>query len=162
MTAVRKRFSILFLLLGFTLSLFLSVGGAIAPLGLPVQAQIVRINEAAPLVYQQIPSLPLENRYISKKTGKVDEKSTLVARLIRYHAFVKGRPIQYRLDWKLTLADYLQVNDFIEPGTYPGGETLRENPLERDRTVIKSLTRLQRDQLVQVLVNLLQGDRRPS
>jgi hypothetical protein len=154
---VRQLFLPSVFLVSLLLSLALSVGGS----GQSVQAQMVRMNEVPPLVHKQIPSLPLENTYVSKKTGKIDEKSTLVARLIRYHAFVKRRPVNFRLDWQLTLADYLQVNDLIEASTYPGHDTLRENPLERDRAVILRLSRAERSQLVQVLTDLFQGKTAP-
>jgi hypothetical protein len=105
-------------------------------------------------VYEAIPDLPLENQYLSLETGQPAVNNTLASRLIRYHTFVKGRPANYRLDWKLTLADYLGVNERIIPGTYPGSDTLRTNPLEGDRTIIQRLSRAQRERLVQVLVSI--------
>ena len=74
----------------------------------------VRPTEVWPLIYEKIPDLPLENDYISKGTGEVNPKETLVSRLIRYHFYVKGRPPNYRFDWKLTLADYLGANDYLQ------------------------------------------------
>lgn len=121
--------------------------------------QEVRIGDAWRLVYQQLPNFPLENSYVSKETGKVDPNNTLVGRLIRYHLFVKGRPANYRLDWKLTLADYLGATpEYLEEGVYPGGDVLRVNPMERDRAVIQSLNRAQRDALIQVLVDIFSGN----
>ncbi len=105
-------------------------------------------------VYEQLPNLPLENKYVNKETGKVDAENTLVNRLIGYHVYVKGRTPNYRLDWKLTLADYLGANELIQEDVYPGNETLRENPIAGDRAVIESLNRQQRDALVQTLVNI--------
>lgn len=105
-------------------------------------------------VYEILPDFPKENQYISKETGEQATSNTLVARLIRYHLFVKGRPPIYRLDWKLTIADYLGVNDVMFEGVYPGGDTLRQNPMDSDRTVITRLTRSQRDALVNTLVSL--------
>jgi hypothetical protein len=74
--------------------------------------------------------------------------------MIRYHVYVKGRPAIYRLDWKLTLADYLGANELMESEVYPGGKSLNQNPLEGDRAAIQNLTRQQRDRLGQVIVNL--------
>ncbi|MBE9230053.1 hypothetical protein IQ264_32135 [Phormidium sp. LEGE 05292] len=105
-------------------------------------------------VYELLPDLPKENQYISKETGKQATSNTLVARLIRYHMYVKGRPPIYRLDWKLTIADYLGVNEVMFEGVYPGGDTLRQNPMDNDRAVITRMTRAQRDALVNTLVSI--------
>ncbi|MCC5622313.1 hypothetical protein [Nostoc sp. CHAB 5715] len=120
----------------------------------PTYAQRITPSDVWQLVYQQLPSLPRENNYISKENGKVAENNTLVSRLIRYHIYTKGRAPIYRLDWKLTLADYLGANEIMYDTTYPGNETLRENPIEGDRKAITRLTRSQRNALVQVLVNI--------
>lgn len=113
-----------------------------------------RVRDAWKPVYQQLPDLPLENKYVSKETGKVDADSTLVDRLIRYHVYVKGRSPNYRLDWKLTIADYLGANEVIEEKGYPGANYLSQNPLEGDRAAVARLKRKQRDALVQSLVNV--------
>jgi hypothetical protein len=105
-------------------------------------------------VYELLPDLPKENQYISKETGKEATSNTLVGRLIRYHLFVKGRPQIYRLDWKLTIADYLGANDVMFEGVYPGGDTLRQNPMDSDRAAITRLTRSQRDALVNTIISL--------
>ncbi len=121
--------------------------------------QQVRVQDAWKFVYEQVPDLPLENNYISKETGKVDPTNTLVGRLIRYHVFVKGRPPNYRFDWKLSLADYLGATpDYLVESVYPGNDVLRENPIERDRAAIQSLNRAQRDALVQALVDVFTGN----
>ncbi|MEH2062121.1 MAG: hypothetical protein V7K50_07555 [Nostoc sp.] len=120
----------------------------------PVYAQRISPSDVWQLVYQQLPDFPRENKYISKEDGKVAENNTLANRLIRYNIYTKGRSPIYRLDWKLTLADYLGVNEIMYDTTYPGNDSLRENPIEGDRKAIKSLTRSQRDTLVQVLVNI--------
>lgn len=121
--------------------------------------QQVRVQDAWKFVYEQVPDLPIENNYISKETGKVDPNNTLVGRLIRYHVFVKGRPPNYRFDWKLSLADYLGATpDFLVESVYPGGDVLRENPIERDRAAIQALNRTQRDALVQALVDVFTGN----
>ena len=120
----------------------------------PALAQSVRLQDAWKQVYKQIPDLPLENQYVNRTTKKVDSNNTLVSRLIRYHQSVKGRPLNYRLDWKMTLGDYLGVNEPIIDSDYPGSNTVRKNPLDSDRAIINRLTRKQRDALVQALVNI--------
>lgn len=119
----------------------------------PVIAQPLRTEDLWRQVYQQLPSLPQENQYVNGN-GKVAPDNTLASRLIRYHMFVKGRPPSYRLDWKLTIADYLDANELMVEGVYPGADTLRENPMAGDRAVIQRLTRTQRNALIQTLVNI--------
>lgn len=128
----------------------------------PVQAQDApsqnpqrfRVENVWQRVYELLPDFPKENQYTSKETGKQATSNTLVGRLIRYHLFVKGRPPIYRLDWKLTIADYLGANEIMFEGVYPGGDTLRQNPMDSDRAVITRLTRSQRDALVNTLVSI--------
>ena len=120
----------------------------------PVYAQRIIPSDVWQLVYQQLPDFPQENKYISKENGKVAENNTLVNRLITYHIYTKGRAPIYRLDWKLTLADYLGANEIMYDTTYPGNDTLRENPIEGARKAITRLTRSQRNALVEVLVNI--------
>jgi hypothetical protein len=120
----------------------------------PATAQIFSASDAWRKVYERLPDFPKENQYVSKETGKVDENSTLASRLIRYHVFVKNRPPGYRFDWKLTLADYLGVHQYLVESQYPGSNTLRQNPLESDRAAISKLTRKQRAALVDVLVSI--------
>jgi len=115
--------------------------------------QSVSIGDVWPKVYQQLPDFPKENQYISKDTGKQASTNTLVSRLMAYHVYVRGRAPIYRLDWKLTLADYLGINEPIYDSNYPGNETLRKNPLDGDTAVIRRLNHTQRDALVQALVN---------
>lgn len=105
-------------------------------------------------VYGMMPELPLENQYVNAETGERDEESTLISRLIRYHIFIKARPNRFRLDWKLTLADYLGAYERMVRDTYPGANVLTENPLEGDKAAIASLSRQQRDRLVDVLTSL--------
>ncbi len=118
-----------------------------------VHGQVVTNSDAWKQVYQQLPDLPKENQYISKETGKVAENNTLVSRMISYHVYRKNRPVNFRLDWKLTIADYLGANEIIYDFSYPGNDTLNKNPLSGDRAAIKRLTRKQRNALVQALVN---------
>lgn len=119
----------------------------------PALSQSVSPRDIWRQVYQQLPNLPLENKYISKETRKVASDNTLVTRLINYHVYVKGRAPNYRLDWKLTLADYLGANDIMWEEAYPGFENLRKNPIEGDRAAIQRLNRQQRNALIQTLVN---------
>ncbi len=113
-------------------------------------------------VYQQLPNFPRENKYISKETGKVAENNTLVSRLIRYHVYVKGRAPNYRLDWKLTLADYLGANEIMYDSSYPGNDLLKQNPIDGDRAAIKRLNHQQRDALVQALANVFNPNQNTS
>jgi hypothetical protein len=120
----------------------------------PIGAQNVRVGDAWQQVYQKLPDFPRENQYISRESGKVAESNTLIGRLIRYHVYVKSRPVNFRLDWKLTLADYLGANERIPAATYPSADTLRTSPLQGDVAAIRSLDRTQRDALVQALVDV--------
>lgn len=120
----------------------------------PANAQFAIPADGGRRVYELLPNLPLENQYVSKETGKVEANNTLITRLLRYHILVKSRPPNYRFDWKLTLADYLDAHQYLVESQYPGGNTLRENPMESDRAVIKKLNRAQRDALVDALVSL--------
>lgn len=120
----------------------------------PAFAQSVSPRDVWRQVYKQLPDLPLENQYVNKETGKVDSDNTLANRIIGYHIYVKGRAPIYRLDWKLTLADYLGANELMQEEVYPGFETLRSNPITGDRAAIERLSRQQRDALVQTLVSI--------
>jgi hypothetical protein len=113
------------------------------------------------LVYATLPDLPLENQYVSRTSGAVAEDNTLVGRLIRYHVYVRGRPPLFRLDWKLTLGDYLGVNEPFTPQSYPSADVLQVNPLEGDIAAVRALTRAQRDALVQVLVDIFNAGLTP-
>lgn len=125
-------------------------------LGSPaVQAQpapLRRVNPTAisAQIYGQLPDVPLENQYISSETGAPAEDNTLVSRLIRYHIYIRQRPTNFRLDWKLTLADYLGAFERMSAGDYPD-YGLRTNPIAEDIAVVRSLSREQRDRLVDTL-----------
>nr|WP_315874475.1 hypothetical protein [Leptodesmis sichuanensis] len=118
-----------------------------------VIAQIIRSDDAWKKVYEQLPDFPKENQYINKETKKVAEDDTLVGRLIRYHLYVKGRIPFYRLDWKLTLADYLEISGRMDENNYPSGNKLNKNPAAGDIAAIQKLNLAQRNALVQALVN---------
>ncbi len=118
----------------------------------PVMAQRVSVGDVWQKIYQQLPDFPKENSYTSKEGG-IAENNTLVSRMIQYHVYAKGRAPNYRFDWKLTLADYLGINEPMYDNAYPGADSLRQNPLDSDRAAIKKLSRSQRDALVQALVN---------
>jgi hypothetical protein len=123
---------------------------------------ILRTEDVWRQVYEQLPDFPLENQYINKETGEVSSNNTLVSRLMRYHIYTKGRTPAYRLDWKLTLADYLGVNERMSATAYPSADTLRTNPMQGDITAIRALNRVQRDALVQTLVAVFNPNRLPA
>lgn len=123
----------------------------------PATAQRLNVNSVAEQVYQQLPDLPRENQYISLETRQVAANNTLVSRLIRYHTHVRGRSALSRLDWKFTLADYIGVNERIVPEVYPGADTLRTNPVQRDTAILRQLNRQQREQLVAALITAFGG-----
>lgn len=101
-------------------------------------------------IYEQIPELPLENQYVNSETGKVDADNTLVSRIIRYHLYIKNRPTNLRLDWKLTIADYLAAFEQISAEDYPD-YGLRENPIDSDILAMKTLSWEVRDRLTNTL-----------
>lgn len=152
---------------GFT-GLALGVGLAIAlaplhfwpPSTASVQAQPSRIYAVASQVYDRLPALPRENQYIRQNKTETDNESTLISRLIRYHTTVKSRAPNYRLDWKLTLADYMGVNDYLLEDLYPGHGFLAKSAMAGDIAAIQKLNRVQRAALVQTLVDIYTG--RPS
>jgi hypothetical protein len=122
-------------------------------------AQLTSPPDVAQFVYKRVPTLALENQYIRSENNKQAVESTLISRLVQYHNSTKGRSPNYRLDWKITLADYLGINEVIQPETYPGYAFLKKNPLESDRTVIQKLNASQRNALVQALVDAFTGSR---
>lgn len=118
-----------------------------------VSSQTPRPEQAAEIIYEKLPYLPQENQYRSTETGEINPEHTLISRFIRYHKDFKRRSPQYRLDWKVTLADYLGVNQSPRESNYPGS-TLETNPLAQDIEVIRQLSRRQRQQLVDLLVEI--------
>lgn len=119
-----------------------------------VYAQTPRPEQAAVVIYEELPYLPQENQYISVETGEIDSDHTLMNRFVRYHRDVKKRSPMSSLDWKVTLADYLGINQSIRASSYPGNSTLTSNPLEKDIEAIRQLNRRQRQELVDLLVKL--------
>jgi hypothetical protein len=132
------------------------VGGSPAIAQTPPNRQLryLRTRDIAPRVYERLPNLPRENAYERQASSDSGVDHTLVYRLIQYHLEVKQRLPIYRLDWKLTLADYLGANERMDRATYPGASTLETNPLAGDREAIRNMTRSQRNDLVQTLVDL--------
>ncbi|MEO0804832.1 MAG: hypothetical protein AAFY33_00875 [Cyanobacteria bacterium J06643_4] len=123
----------------------------------PVRAQAMspptrRISPAAisAQIYEQHPDFPLENQYISSETGSEAVSNTLISRIIRYHLYIKNRPTTFRLDWKLTLADYLGAFERISAERYVD-YGLQDNPLEGDVAAIESLSLAERDRLANAL-----------
>jgi hypothetical protein len=143
------------IILAFCLGIILSIAVNVNVIAqLPGAGTDVRPEMAAEIVYQRLPYLPLENEYINQKLGQVSPSNTLISRLINYHESVKSRPLQFRLDWQLTLADYFDINEPIQAERYPGYQILTVNPIERDRYIITKLTRSQRNQLIDTLVSI--------
>jgi hypothetical protein len=119
----------------------------------PAIAQRISPDTVWQQVYEKLPDFPRENQYVSVETRKVAPENTLVGRLVRYHVYVKGRPPQYRLDWKITLADYLGINERMDEESYPSRSTLKPNPMAGDLAAMGRLNRAQREALVQALVD---------
>ncbi len=115
-------------------------------------AQVVRTAEIGQKIHGEFPEIPIENQYFSRKLNKIDPTNTLIGRMLRYHAYVKGRPVQMRLDWKLTLADYLDANDIMDSATYPSQDVLTVNPMEGDRAAVNKLSRETRNRLIDRLI----------
>jgi hypothetical protein len=138
-----------------SLSLVFESGWQSAQFSQPAVAQSnVLLMQPGQQVYELMPELPQENQYVSVETGEISTNNTLVSRLIQYHLYVKGRPPNYRLDWKLTLADYLGANEWMVESAYPGADTLQPHPMAGDIAAIGHLNRAQRDALVDALVSV--------
>ncbi|WP_298616924.1 hypothetical protein [uncultured Thermosynechococcus sp.] len=120
---------------------------------LPAAPGQILINPrlVAAALYPKLPGLPKENHYIRQENRQPAPESTLLERFIVYHTTVKGRSPLYRFDWKISLADYLGLNEFLRRDTYPGGSYLTVNPMEGDIAAIRQLNRQQRDALVSTL-----------
>ncbi|GBF82663.1 hypothetical protein [Aphanothece sacrum] len=150
-------------LLIFLIGLSLALGiGQFNPNLPSVQGQTIRVETAAEMVYQKLPYLPKDNQYIRQETKQVDPDFTLINRLIRYHEDLKKRSTIFRLDWQLTLADYLGVNETIKEDRYPGNSTLTANPMQSDIQAIRQLNRRQRQELIDVLVSIYTPQPKPA
>jgi hypothetical protein len=142
----------------------LLLGGTIFYAGLlwllptPTLAQFSSPKEVAQFVYGRLSNLPLENQYVRLENNKQAADSTLVSRFVQYHTSIKGRSPLYRLDWKMTLADYLGVNDYLQPETYPGHAFLKGSAMEKDAAIIQKLNRNQRNALIQAIVDGFTGN----
>ncbi|MFN9175432.1 MAG: hypothetical protein ACK58N_13275 [Synechocystis sp.] len=128
----------------------------------PAGGYTLLVEAVAQQVYEQFPELPKANTYRRQEGGEVEVDNTLISRFIRYHRDIKKRPTRYRLDWKLTLADYLEVNEPMSADRYPGFSTLQENPLDGDRQLIQALNRQQRQDLVDFLAEVYRPQTAPS
>lgn len=123
-----------------------------------ISQRSIRPDDIWPIVYQRLPDLPPENIYLSKETGEIDTDNNLVRRLVQYHLYVKRRlPISH-FEWKLTIADYLGLNELMDANQYPGYDTLKSNPLTGDRTAIAGLSRSEKNALVDLLVLIFLGE----
>ncbi len=112
---------------------------------------LVNPRLVAETLYPELPDFPKENHYIRQDNRRPAPESTLLERFIVYHTTVKGRSPLYRFDWLISLADYLGVNDFLRPETYPGRSYLTTNPMEQDIAAMRQLNRQQRQALVNTL-----------
>ncbi len=119
----------------------------------PTLAQSLRPEGAAYIIYQRLPFIALENQYRRNDTGEIDKDHTLISRLIRYNEDTKRRS-SYRIDWQLTIADYLGANESIDADRYPGSTTLQINPTKGDIAAIGKLTLAQRRSLIALLTEL--------
>ncbi|MFS8777218.1 hypothetical protein [Synechococcus sp. W70.1] len=143
--------------LGITAAFLLEAG--------PVYAQLRLIPDAARRVYEALPDLPLENTYTPinpNDGGPRPEEDTLVRRMMLYHLQVAGRSPTDRFDWQLTLADYCDANEPMVAQQYPGANRLTVNPYTRDKAVVQSLSRQQRQALLRALVLAFGGDPDPK
>ncbi|MGD1900275.1 MAG: hypothetical protein ACFB16_25460 [Phormidesmis sp.] len=147
-------------------TLFLLFAITLGLLGDRAQAQPTPIRRIDPYalsaqIYEQLPDFPLENQYISSDTGTAATENTLVSRLIRYHIYTQNRPTVFRLDWKLTLADYLGAFEGISSDSYPD-YGLQENPYANDIAAIESLSPQQRNTLVNTLYEVFTTSAEPE
>lgn len=122
----------------------------------PAAAQLPAVNiaDTSRVLYERLPFIPLENQYVDQDGNELPE-STLLSRLMLYHGAVQQRQPYFRLDWKLTMADYLGANETMHADTYPNSRMLQENPMDGDVEAIRQLTREQREELVDTIVLLL-------
>lgn len=100
-----------------------------------------------------IPNCPLYRRKTTISAKKIVSPRRRVPSLsdsLSITPLSKGDRL-YRFDWKISLADYLGLNDFLRGETYPGRSYLTVNPMEGDIAAIRQLNRQQRDALVSTL-----------
>ena len=160
---VRVCSGILALSIALTIGSTLKVPfGEIDRLGMASAQPTVVIRQVDPAaiaaqIYATYPDFPLENTYIQSNTGEVAIEDTLVSRLIRYHLYRANRPANFRLDWKLTIADYLDAFTRMRAARYPSADELSVNPMVGDKAAVQAMTRQQRNQLVQILFDLFTG-----
>lgn len=144
-----QRKSLLYCLLACLTSLmFMWTGSGFA------QNSSLRPEAVAITIYQQLTYLPKNNDYRRLETGEVNPDNTLISRFIRYHQDVKKRPTEFRIDWQLTMSDYLGFNEPVKADRYPGSTTLQTNPMEADLKSIRSLNRAQRRALIDLLASI--------
>ena len=120
----------------------------------PVLSQSAERRAIATTVYDGLPDFPRANHYLHSETGDVASGNTLIYRLIQYHNRVQSRPLTSRFDWKLTLADYMGANEWMDEERYPD-RFLQSNPFHHDIEIIRGLNRQQREELIQALLQVL-------
>ena len=81
--------------------------------------------------------------------------------IIYYEIYTQNRPTVFRLDWKLTLADYLGAFERISSDSYPD-YGLQENPYANDIAAIESLSPQQRTTLVHTLYEVFTTSAEPA
>ncbi|GAB4216134.1 MAG: hypothetical protein OHK0012_17780 [Synechococcales cyanobacterium] len=117
----------------------------------PAVAQLSRVEGASQSVYAALPQLPKEDGYVAS-SGEGTGYSTLMHRMMVYHIQTRGRSPFRRFDWKLTLADYLDLNEVMLAQSYPGVTIFTSNPYDGDRQVIQGLSRAERNALLNALL----------
>ncbi len=130
--------------------------------GIPASAQLRLVPEATEQVYAKMPQLPRGSDYTPTSDAVGQGESTLVQRMMQYHMQLAGRPATSRMDWRLTLADYLDINEPMLAQRYPGATSLDPSPYNDDKAAIQSLSRRERYDLVDALVASLGGDPTPG
>ncbi len=125
----------------------------------PATAQGSRLRQLRPQeilveASKQLTFIRPDNQYVDRQTKKIRPESTALARLIEYHVYGRGRSPLYRLDWKLTLADYLGAFELMDDDSYPGANQFVRNPVTTDRLQVRSWSRSQREQVVNTLTAL--------
>ncbi|MGG6293541.1 hypothetical protein ACQ4M4_03870 [Leptolyngbya sp. AN02str] len=133
----------------------LSIGPYTPTLGLSsaalAQSYVRNVDEVTTLVYEQFPEL-LEAPNEQQATDQ-NLRATFIYRMVRYHILRARSPI-HRLDWKLTLADYLGINETILPEYYDRIGNYTVEDLEQDQAAIAALSRPQREALITTLVTI--------
>lgn len=149
----RRSARILVLAVLFCPSIGLTIG---SPTAIAQSSRLRQLRPQQILVEasKQLTFIRPDNQYVDRQTQKIRTDYTALARLIEYHVYSRGRSPLYRLDWKLTLADYLGAFELMDDDNYPGASQLRSNPAAADRAQVRSWSPSQREQFVNTLTAL--------